>query len=404
MTGPLTVLLVAAEPSGDALGAGLAAALKGRLGEGVRLVGVGGSRMAKEGIASPFDISELSVLGIVEGLRAYRRVVRRADEVADLADRERPDIAVLIDSWGFTLRVAQRLRRRRPGLPIVKYVGPQVWASRPGRAKTLARTVDHLLAIHAFDAPYFEREGLPVTFVGNAALARDFSDADAEAFRRSLGADDADPILLVLLGSRAGEVARLAPPFGEAVRRLRSRYPRLHVVLNVAAPVRETVEAVVAEWGEPVRLLHQPEEQRDAMVAATVALACSGTVTTELALAGAPMVVAYKVNAVTYAVLKRLARTRWITLFNIASGETIAPELIQHACTGPRLADEVASLFDDPARRSEQVRRQTAALDSMGRGGPDPSELAADVVVKIAIRGREATDGPDDHPRPSIGR
>ena len=132
-------MLVAAEASGDELGAGLARALKARLGDGVRFVGVGGARMAAEGVESPFDIAELSILGLLEGLLAYREVVRRADETAALAVREKPDVAVLIDSWGFTLRVAQRLRPPLPELPLVKYVGPQVWASRPGRAKTLAR-------------------------------------------------------------------------------------------------------------------------------------------------------------------------------------------------------------------------------------------------------------------------
>jgi lipid-A-disaccharide synthase len=212
VTRPLVVMLVAAEASGDGLGAGLARALRARLGPDVRFVGVGGARMAEEGVVSPFDVSELSVLGFLEGLAAYRRVVRRADETAALAAREKPDVAVLIDSWGFTLRVAQRLRRTDPSLPIVKYVGPQVWASRPGRAKTLAGTVDHLLSIHSFDAPYFEAAGLPVTFVGNSALHRDFSDADGGRLRRRIEAASDDDVLLVLPGSRPSELKRPRPP------------------------------------------------------------------------------------------------------------------------------------------------------------------------------------------------
>lgn len=379
----LTVMLVAAEASGDALGAGLAAALRRRLGESVRFVGLGGERMAREGVRSPFDYAELSVLGIFEGLKAYPRVVRRADQIADLAVAERPDVVVLIDSWGFTLRVAQRLRRRLPGVPLVKYVGPQVWASRPGRARTLARAVDHLLSIHVFDAPYFEREGLPVTFVGNPVLARDFGNADRERLRRMLGADDGDPILLVLPGSRPGEVARLSEPFGEAVRRLTTERPGLRVLVNVAPTVADQVEAAVAAWGPSVRLLNDELDQREAMATATVALACSGTITTELALAGCPMVVAYRVSGASYAVLKRLIRTEWITLFNIAAGEAVAPELIQDACTGETLARELGRRLDDPALRAEQVRKQASALERMGRGGPDPNELAADAVLKI---------------------
>lgn len=213
----LCVMLVAAEASGDVLGAGLTRALRQRLGDQVRFVGVGGPEMAQAGVASPFDIGELSVLGIFEGLSAYPRVVRRADQTAALARTEKPDLAVLIDSWGFTLRVAQRLRRLDPKLPILKYVGPQVWASRPGRARTLARTVDRLLSIHAFDAPHFEAAGLATTFVGNPALARDFKDADPQRLRAAIGAEPDDPILLVLPGSRPKEVARLSGPFSDAV-------------------------------------------------------------------------------------------------------------------------------------------------------------------------------------------
>jgi lipid-A-disaccharide synthase len=180
-------MLVAAEASGDNLGAALANALAARLGSSVRFVGVGGPRMAEAGVNSPFPIAELSILGLIEGLMAYPRVRRRAAETAEVAVREAPDVAVLIDSWGFTLRVAQQIRRRLPNLPLIKYVGPQVWASRPGRAKTLAATVDHLLTLHAFDAPYFEREGLKTTFVGSSALTKSFIDADPAAYAPILG-------------------------------------------------------------------------------------------------------------------------------------------------------------------------------------------------------------------------
>jgi lipid-A-disaccharide synthase len=384
---PLTVMLVAAEASGDDRGAGLARALKRRLGKAVRFVGVGGARMAAEGVESPFDIAELSILGLWEGLIAYPRVVRRADETAALAIRERPDVAVLIDSWGFTLRVAQRLRKALPDLPLVKYVGPQVWATRPGRAKTLAGAVDHLLSIHAFDAPYFEPAGLPVTFVGNAALMLDFSKADPRRLRRRIGAGPKDPILLVLPGSRPGEIERVLPAFEAAVNLLKAERPQLHVVIPAASTVAEMVKSRVAGWPHRAEVLEGEGAKLDAMKAATVALACSGTVTTELALAGAPMVVGYRVGPLTYAILKRLIRTRYITLFNIAAQAFVAPELVQDACNGPGLAREVALRLDDPDLRARQVAAQDAALDKMGRGGPDPSEAAAEAVVNLlAVR------------------
>jgi lipid-A-disaccharide synthase len=384
---PLTVMLVAAEASGDDRGAGLARALKRRLGdENVRLVGVGGSRMAAEGVESPFDIAELSIFGLTEGLMAYRKVVRRADETAALAAREQPDVAVLIDSWGFTLRVAQRLRRQAPKLPLVKYVAPQVWASRPGRAKTAAEAFELLLTIHAFDAPLFERKGLRTVFVGDATLAIDFSEADPDRLRASIGAGPDDPVLLVLPGSRPSEIQRILPVFEDAVAILKAARPDLQVVIPAAPTVAETVKTQVAGWRYRAHVVEGERAKRDAMKAATVALACSGTVTTELALAGCPMVVAYRLAPVTYAVLKLLIRTKYVTLFNIAAQDFVAPEMIQADCNGPALAREVALRLDDAPLRARQVERQSEALLKMGRGGPDPNDAAADAVIAIAAR------------------
>lgn len=380
MTKPLCVMLVAAEASGDDRGAGLAKALRARLGDGVRFVGVGGARMAAEGVDSPFDIAELSILGLLEGLLAYRKVVARVEDTVALARREKPDVVVLIDSWGFTLRVAQQLRKLDPNLPLIKYVAPQVWATRPGRAKTLAATVDHLLSIYVFDAPYFEAEGLPVTFVGNSALTLDFSKADGGRLRAQLGIAPEAPVLLVLPGSRPGEISRVLPPFADAVAILKAARPDLQVIIPAAPTVAQTVKDQASSWayvveGEGAKL--------DAMKAATVAMACSGTVTTELALAGVPMVVGYRLGSMTHAILKRLIRTPYITLFNIAAKDFVAPELVQDDCNGPALAREVALRLDDPALREHQAQAQTAALQKMGRGGADPSDVAADAVLKV---------------------
>jgi lipid-A-disaccharide synthase len=385
----LTIMLVAAEPSGDTLGAGLMRALGRRLGEGVRFVGVGGPLMTAEGLDSPFDISDLAIFGWAEGIMAYGRVVARANETAALAAREKPDAAVLIDSWGFTLRVAARLRRQDPGLKLIKYVGPQVWASRPKRAVTLAKTVDHLLSILAFDAPYFEKAGLTVTAVGNPTLAKDFSAADPHWLRETLGAGPDDPILLVLPGSRPSEIARLMAPFGDAVARLKASHPNLHVVLALAGSVAEQARSAAADWPVKPYMVEGETARLDAMCGATVALACSGTVTTELALAGCPMVVAYRLGHITHFLLKHMIKTPWVTLINIAARRFIAPELIQDHCNGPQLAAAVALRLDDEALRRRQIADQTEALAMLGpRGGPDPSERAAEAVIAV-IEGRE---------------
>lgn len=383
MTKPLTVMLVAAEASGDGLGAGLARALRARLGEAVRFVGVGGSKMAAEGVKSPFDIADLSILGIFEAIPAYPRIRRRVAETAALAANEQPDVAVLIDSWGFTLRVAHAIRKASPKTLLVKYVGPQVWATRPGRAKTLAKAVDHLLTIHGFDAPFFEKEGLPTTFVGNPALAKDFGKADPERLRAQIGAAPDDEILLVLPGSRPAEIRLVMPVFAQAVSLIMDERPNVHVVMPVAGTVARLVKDEVGAWPYRVSLIEDEQLKDDAFVAGTVALACSGTVTTELALARVPMVVAYRLGGLTHAILKLLFKSPWITMFNIAAKDFVAPEYVQDQCTPENLAAAVSERLNDPILRERQIAAQDAALAAMGRGGPDPAEIAADTILKL---------------------
>ncbi|MBV9994278.1 MAG: lipid-A-disaccharide synthase [Caulobacteraceae bacterium] len=393
MSAPLKVMLVAGEASGDVLGAGLARALKARLGAGgVVFVGVGGARMAAEGVASPFDIAELSLFGLVELVSSAPRVYRRIDETVKMALAEQPDVVVLIDAWGFTIRVGKRLRRRAPGLPLVKYVAPQVWASRPGRARELAGAVDLLLTLLPFETRYFEAEGLSTVFVGNPALSREVSGADPARLRRNIGAGPDAPILLLLPGSRPGEIERLLPPFEEAAGMLAAARPGLRIVVAAADTVADLVRGRVALWKPRAVVVEGEEVKLDAMRAAAVAIACSGTVTSELAMAGCAMVVGYKVRPLTALAIRLLARTRYATLINIAAGAEVVPELLQEACTGPALAEAAGLLLDDPHRRRAQAEAQTAALVKLGRGGPEPSAAAAEAVLRLvgAKRRRQA--------------
>ena len=392
MTRPLTVMLVAAEASGDSLGAVLAEALKRRLGDqAVRFVGVGGAKMAAAGIQSPFDIAQLSIIGIVESLRAYPRAMARLKDTLALAEREKPDVAVLIDSWGFNIRLAQALRRQSPALPLVKYVAPQVWAYRPGRARALAKAVDLLLSIQPMDKPFFDRAGLESVFVGNSALAKDFSQADPDRLRAAIGAAADQEILLVLPGSRPSEIERVMPVFEDAVRRLKADRPNLAVVVPAASTVAAAVKARVAGWPFRAHVIEDEALKDDAMVAGTVALACSGTVTTELALAGCPMVVGYRTGAVTYGLLKLLFKPGWVTLLNIAAGRAVAPEYLQKALDGEALARAVAVRLDNPDLRAQQIAEQSGALERMGRGMPDPSEAAAEALLAFLAKARPAT-------------
>ena len=383
MSRPLTVMLVATEASGDILGAGLARALKERLGDdGVRFVGVGGPRMAAQGVKSPFSITDLSIMGL-EALVAFPKIFKMIDQTVDVAKAERPDVAVLIDSWSFTSRVAKKLRRLHPDMPLIKFVSPQVWASRPGRARTLAGLFDHLLVIHGFEVPLFEKLGLGTTFVGSPALAREPAGADPARLRAEMGAGPDDQILLVLPGSRPGEIARMMPPFEAAVDILKADRPNLRLVVVAADLVAETVRAKIAGWRHRAHLVEGEAGKLDAMTAATVALACSGTVTTELAVAGCPFVMAYRVGTLTWLAVRLLATTRYFCLINIAAGKMVAPEMFQTACTPEKLARELALRLDDPALRQRQIAGQNGALEIMGRGGPDTDQTAADAVLRV---------------------
>lgn len=371
------IFLVAAESSGDALGADLARALKARKPE-VELFGVGGPLMAEAGLPSRADISGLAILGFVDGLLAYKRVKQAVAEAVAAVLAAKPDVVVLIDSWGFTLRVAQGVRAAAPHIKLVKYIGPQVWATRPGRAKTLAAAVDHLICIHDFEVPFYEPFGLPCTVCGHPALGR-FKPGDGAALRARQGWDAGEKVILILPGSRTSEIRRVGPTLWAAAELLdRDRDVRLLVV--AAQSVRD---AVIAQTPPSARVVDENEKE-DAFAAANVALAASGTVTTEVALQGTPVVVGYKFGWITWAVARFiLFKGKYATLMNVAADAEIAPEFVQTRFTAQNVAAAAAPLLDDPALRAEQVRAQDDALAHMGRGGTPAADIAAGAVLDV---------------------
>lgn len=372
------IFLVAAESSGDALGADLAIALKQR-DPRLELLSVGGPKMAEAGAPSQVDIKGLAILGYFDALMAYGRVKDAVARTVAAIVAAKPDAVVLIDSWGFTLRVAHGVRAAAPHIKLVKYIGPQVWATRPGRAKTLAAAVDHLICIHDFEVPYYAPFGLPCTVCGHPALGR-FKAGDGAALRARQGFKDGDQVLLVLPGSRTTEIRRVGPVLWKAAAQLQQARPNLRLIVVAARAVRD---AVVAQAPPTARVIDEREKE-DAFAAATVALAASGTVTTEVALQGAPLVIGYKVGWLTWAVLRGLLlKAKYATLMNVAADSEVAPEFLQTRFTAQNIAAAAAPLLDDEASRAEQVRKQDEALALMGRGGTPAAEIAADTVLAI---------------------
>lgn len=379
----LLVFLSATEASGDFMGAALMRALKEETDGRVRFVGLGGDRMAAEGLAPLFSIAELAVMGILELLPQMRRLLRRVDETAAAALDARPDIMVTIDSWGFNARLAERVLGRRD-CPLVQFVAPKVWAWRPGRARRVARLVDHLLTQLPFEPAFFAGYGLAASFVGHPVIESGAGAGDGPAFRRRHGLDASTPIVTLLPGSRRSEVGRLLPVLGAAAATLHAARPDLRFVVPTLWTVSESVRTAVAAWpGRPV-IVEGDGEKYDAFAASQLAIAASGTVAVELALAAVPTVVVYRVNPLTAWLVRRLVRVRYANLINIIAEREVVPELLQGDCTPARIVATALGLLDDPAAGRQQAAAAHAIAAALGADGAAPSRQAAREVLALA--------------------
>ncbi len=377
------VYLVAGEESGDVLGARLMAALKAAR-PGVAFAGLGGPRMQAEGLAPLFPQKELAIMGLLEVLpRLVQLRARLRQTIADILAR-RPAVLVTIDSPGFTLRVLRALSGH--GIPRAHYVAPQVWAWREGRVKHFPGLWEALLCLLPFEPAFFARHGLEATFVGHPVLEAGLDRGDGARFRAAHGLAPQARAVIVMPGSRRSEVGRLLPVFGETLRRLSARVPGLVPVVPVAHSVSETVRAATAAW--PVRpiLVTETAEKHDAFAAADAALVKSGTSTLELALAGVPMVVAYRVNPLSAAIARRLVKVRFVGLVNLLAGREVAPELIQGRCTPPLLEAALGTLLTDPQAAAAQRMAFRDIAAGLSPPGMAPSAAAAAEVLALADR------------------
>lgn len=384
----LRLALIAGEHSGDALGAKLIEALvRAHPGE-IRYVGVGGEHMAAQGLRSIFPLEEVAVMGPMSIVPRLPRIVRRVYAAVDAVLAFEPDAVVIIDSPEFTHPIAKRIRKRRPSIPIIDYVSPSVWAWRPGRAAKMRAYVDHVMALLPFEPEAHRRlGGPPCTYVGHPMIERygAMRAEDGGELRARLGLDAGGPVLVVLPGSRPSEVVRLMRPFGDAVGRLAAQVPGLQVVLPAVGSVRRLLDAGLADWSLQPHVVTGDADKIAAFRLADAALAASGTVTLELALAGAPMVVAYRVDAIA-ARLRFLIKVPSIVLANLVLGENAFPEYIQEACTGEKLAAAVAPLLSDTPARRAQLAALARMPDRMLLDHGSPSDKAAGLIL-AAVRG-----------------
>jgi lipid-A-disaccharide synthase len=374
-------MLVCGEPSGDALGAQLMARVKQLAGDRVRFTGVGGLAMAREGFQSLYPLDTTAVMGLREVVPAIPAILRHVKQAVDFAVQTKPDAVVVIDSPDFTHRVARAIKKRDPSIHTVDYVAPQVWASRAYRAKAMAHYFDLVLALFPFEVPFFEKYGLKAAFVGHPVIERAAKVAGGEALRARLGIGADTPLLALLPGSRTSEIRFILPEFRAAVVILARKIPGLVTVLPTVPHVAAKVRAATDDWPTPLHIVEGDADKYAAFDAADVALAASGTVTAELALAHTPMVVGYKVGGLTFFLSKFLMTVTHITLINILLEREAVPEFLQSRCTPENLASAVERLFRGADARAAQVEAMKEFGRRLGEGDEPPSLRAARVLL-----------------------
>ncbi len=386
MTKAPHVYLIAGEASGDLLGGKMMVALK-RLNPQVTFSGLGGPKMMAQGLDSLFDFKELSLMGFAEVLPHIRKLKRRMRQMAEDIIAKQPNVVVTIDSPGFNFRLVKQLREsgKTDNIKFVHYVAPTVWAYKPKRAAKIAKLFDKLLVLLPFEPPYFEKEGLSTSFIGHPVLEDDYTRADGEAFREKHGILPGAQVILLLPGSRPTEIRRHLSIFQQTLELLTARYGGLTEVLIVPKNMEHEIQDDLEEWpGQPIIVTEQ-DEKHDAFAAATVALVKSGTITLELACARVPMVVTYRVSAITAWLLRRMIKVKFVSLVNLLLNREAIPELLQERCHPDKLAKKLTTFLADHEVGDKQVEEAQYALGMLiPENSKAPSQLAAEEVLEIA--------------------
>lgn len=378
------VWILAGEASGDVLGARLMHALRARVPD-MRFAGVGGVRMQEEGLVSLFPMRDLAVMGLVEVLPRVRQLSARLDEAAQDIAAQKPDLVITIDSPGFALRLLKKISGL--GIARVHYVAPQVWAWRQKRVKEFPGLWEELLCLLPFEEKFFGKHGLKTRFVGHPVLQSGAKDGDAARFRARHGLPDSAKILVLMPGSRRSEAPRLLPVFGQMLRLLKTSIPDVVPVVPVSPVVASVVERATQDWPIKPVIVTDIHDKHDAFAAAGAALTKSGTSTLELALAGVPMAVTYRVNPITAFFARRLIKVPFVAMVNLLAGRAVVPELLQEQCRADVLAREVQILFENTD--VAQAQKQAFATVLHGLEGPQgqlPADAAAEAVLEVLNR------------------
>jgi lipid-A-disaccharide synthase len=388
----MKIYIIAGEASGDIYGAKLIDALRKH--SVMEFFGIGGEKMTAQGLTSLFPMSELSIMGFLEVIPHIPNTLNRIRQTVEHIKHIQPDIVITIDSPGFCCRVAESLRNSNykrsehdlgaanaRNIKLLHYVAPTVWAYKPKRAQKFARLFDHLLVILPFEPPYFEAVGLPCTYIGHPITESTMPDEAAiSAFKQKYNITAEDKVLCLMPGSRIGEVKRLLPIFLESVKLL----PKIKLIIPTISATAPHVEQILNEHKVKAIILQNDSEKFAAYKSSTAALVKSGTGSLEVAMAGCPMVVAYKVNYLSYIALKLMVKIKYANLINIILNKELIPELLQHECAPNRIAEKLSEILSNPKIRQNQLSNSHSVLTQLGQNQTEtPSEKAAKAVLAL---------------------
>ena len=392
---PIHIAVMAGEPSGDQLAAEVMTALQSRLGRNVRFSGVGGEAMSACGLISLFPMEELSVMGVTEVLPRIPKLLGRISEAADHVISEKPDLLLTVDAPDFSFRVHRKLRKaqgRDGPTRQIHFVAPTVWAWRAGRAKKIAGFLDGLLAMLPFEPGYFEPHGLDTRYVGHPVTER-VPQGDGYGLKARLGIPSDRQVLLVLPGSRNGELNYLLPVFEQVMMGLKEGGEAPVLLFPTLPKLANRLREEVADWPFPAHILDQEQDKWDSFAAADAALAASGTIGLELAVAGVPQVIAYKVNWLTGKMGRALVKLDYALMANIILDDMAVPEFIQEYCKPEAITEALLGMLRSEEVRLAQRQKLEEVVARLKPMGQSPAALAADAICDWLNLEKDKSDG-----------
>lgn len=376
------ILIVAGEASGDHHGAALVRAVK-KLDPGIIISGIGGKRMEEAGVRITASSSDIAVVGLTEVFSKLRKIKKAHGDMRALLKDTGPDLLILIDFPDFNISLARTARRYN--VPVLYYISPQVWAWRSGRVKKIARRVDKMAVILPFEKEFYLKSGvdIDVEYVGHPVMDAIPDNLDRETISTELGLGSGRPVIGLLPGSRTDEIRNLLPSMIGAAEKLTSRYPGLQCVLPLAPTISyELIQSFIEMTSLKINV-----SQRDIYSVLSVcdlALAASGTVTLETAVMGVPMVIAYRVSPLSFAIGKMVVNVSHVSIANLIAGEEIVPEVLQDAVTPEGLADRASMILDNEGYRNDMIIKLKKVRETLG--GKGASERTARIVMKMIKR------------------